>query len=48
MKQNIKILVEKLFDDLYDIEDNKNLDIEISDEYLTYTVGDMQIKYGHS
>ena len=34
MKQNIKILVEKLFDDLYDIEDNKNLDIEISDENI--------------
>ena len=36
MKKQIRLLVEGLFDDLYDIEDQKNLDTEISDNYIIY------------
>ena len=41
MNKQIRLLLENLFDDLHDIEDNKNLDTEFSDKYLTYKVGDV-------
>ena len=44
MKKQIRLLVEGLFDDLYDIEDNKNLDTEIADKFITYKVGDIFYK----
>ena len=34
MKKTIRLLVEGLFDDLYDIEDNKNLDTEFADKII--------------
>ena len=41
MNKQIRLLVEDLFDDLYDIEDEKNIDTEISDEYIvSYKAGD--------
>ncbi len=36
MNKQIRLLLEDLFDDLYDIEDQKNLDTEISDNYIIY------------
>ena len=41
MKKQIKLLVEKLFDDLYDIEDEKNIDTDLTDEYIKYDFGDI-------
>ena len=41
MKKQIRLLVEGLFKDLYDIEDQRNIDTEISDNYITYRVGDI-------
>ena len=41
MKKQICLLVEGLFDDIYAIEDEKNIDTEISDEYIvSYKAGD--------
>lgn len=40
MKKQIRLLVENLFDDLYDIEDQKNLDTDLADQYLNYKIGD--------
>ena len=34
MKKQIRLLIEGLFDDLYDIEDQKNLDTEFTDKVL--------------
>ena len=31
MNKNIRLLIEGLFDDLYDIEDQKNLDTDLAD-----------------
>lgn len=45
MKHNIKLLIENLFDDIYNIEDNKNLDIEFSDELLKYNITDLIYKH---
>ena len=41
MKKQMRLLVESLFDDLYDIEDQKNDDIDIADEYISYRIGDI-------
>ena len=39
-----KVLNENLFDDIYNIEDEKNIDTEIVDEYITYNIGDIYYK----
>ena len=45
MKKQIRLLVEGLFKDLYDIEDQKNDDIDIADEYISYRIGDIYYDY---
>ena len=35
MKKEIKLLCETIFDDIYNIEDNKNIDTDIVDQYFS-------------
>ena len=44
MKRNIRLLVENIFNDIYDIDQENELSIEIADEYLTYNIGDIYYK----
>ena len=40
MKRQIRLLVENLFDDLYNIDQESNLTIDIADKIYHYDVGD--------
>ena len=41
MKKSIRLLIENLFDDLYDINQEDNLTIEIADKMYQYKLGDV-------
>ena len=41
MKEHIRLLVENLFNDIYDIDNENNLTIEIADELYNYKMGDI-------
>ena len=41
MKKSIRLLVENLFNDLYDIDQESNLTIDIADKMYTYEIGDI-------
>ena len=38
MKKHIRLLIENLFDDIYDIEDQKNIDTEIVDDNIKISI----------
>lgn len=38
MKKQIRLLIENLFDDIYDIEDQKNIDTEIADDNIKISI----------
>ena len=44
MKKQIRLLIEGLFDDIYAVEDEKNIDTEIADKLITYKIGDVYYK----
>ena len=44
MKKEIRLLIEGFFDDIYAVEDEKNIDTEIANEYINYNIGDIYYK----
>ena len=44
MNRQFKLLVENLFDDLYDIDQETNSDIDLADEVYQYHIGDFYYK----
>ena len=41
MKKSIRLLIENLFDDLYDIDQESNLTLDIADKVYFYNIGDI-------
>ena len=41
MKNSIRLLVENLFDDLYDIDQETNSEVDLADDVYSYKLGDI-------